>query len=414
MTPEELKALADQVGEKTALEMKAISEDLQKKLDEKHANAMKGVASKEEIEAFKTEVLAANKKLEDIVKTQGIELGKIGKGGFNGESPLLAFEKEFKDASDKGTFKEMFKNGSGSKTFTIKAAGITATVGLGGNAASIVENGSAAALLRLGDGPIYTIDRGRPFILDFVTLGNTDAAALIWFDEIPKEGDFAIVAEGGVKPLLQYLFVRSTASYEKAAGRTIITEEFEMDFPRLLSKIKQLMSIDVRNEMNDIILGHMVTGASSYAYNGLDNQIENPDDYAAIGAAIAQLQSLYKTPNVLVLNPADAWRIRLTKGVDGHYIMPPFQWNGATYEFGKVIIDPRVATGYFFIGDGTAYEVLLRGEIQVRIGWNNDDFSKNQYTMIVEQYFYDYIPQSKRSGFIYANFDVIKQDIEKV
>ena len=251
-------------------------------------------------------------------------------------------------------------------------------------------------------------------ILDFVNLGNTNSAALIWFDEQPKEGDFELVAEGGIKPLLQYLFERSTASYKKAAGRVIITEEFERDFPKLLSTIKSLMSIDVRNEMNDIILGDMITNASAYAYNGLDNSVDNADDYAAIGAAVAQLQSLYKVPNVLVLNPADAWRMKLTKGTDGHYIMPPFSWNGQTYEFGTVIVDPRVAIGNFFIGDGNAYNVDLKGEIQVRIGFNSDDFIKNQYTMIVEQYFYNYISEAKKSGFIYANFAVIKADIELV
>jgi hypothetical protein len=412
MNEEEFKALVEKVGLELATKMKAISDDLQKKLNEEHANVMKGVATKEELEAMQNTVMDANKKLEAIVKTQGEALGKINKSGSENEGTLKAFEKEFQDAIDKGVFADIVANKSGSKVFTIKAAGITATIGLGGNAASVVENGSAAALLRLGDGPVYTIDRGRPFILDFVNLGNTNSAALIWFDEIPKEGDFEVVAEGGIKPLLQYLFERSTASYKKAAGRVIITEEFERDFPKLLSTIKSLMSIDVRNEMNDIILADMITNASAYAYNGLDNSVDNADDYAAIGAAVAQLQSLYKVPNVLVLNPADAWRMKLTKGTDGHYIMPPFSWNGQTYEFGTVIVDPRVAIGNFFIGDGNAYNVDLKGEIQVRIGYNQDDFIKNQYTMIVEQYFYNYISEAKKSGFIYANFAVVKADIE--
>lgn len=408
----EFKALVDKVGLELANKMKAISDDLQKKLNEEHANVMKGVATKEELEAMQKTVMDANKKLEDIVKVQGEALGKLNKSGSDNEGTLDAFKKEFQEAIDKGVFSDIVANKAGSKAFTIKAAGITATIGLSGNAASVVENGSAAALLRLGDGPVYTIDRGRPFILDFVNLGNTSSAALIWFDEIPKEGDFEVVAEGGIKPLLQYLFERSTASYKKAAGRVIITEEFERDFPKLLSTIKSLMQIDVRNEMNDIILGDMITNASAYAYNGLDNAVENADDYAAIGAAVAQLQSLYKVPNVLVLNPADAWRMKLTKGEDGHYIMPPFSWNGQTYEFGTVIVDPRVAIGNFFIGDGNAYNVDLKGEIQVRIGYNQDDFIKNQYTMIVEQYFYNYISEAKKSGFIYANFAVIKADIE--
>jgi hypothetical protein len=70
-------------------------------------------------------------------------------------------------------------------------------------------------------------------VLQFVSVGQTDAPALLWFEEVPKDGDFAVVAEGAVKPLIQYKFERRTADYRKVAGYTAITDEFTMDFPRL-------------------------------------------------------------------------------------------------------------------------------------------------------------------------------------
>jgi len=412
MEQKEFDELVVKFGEKAAEKIKEESKKLEETLKADHANVMKGVATKDEVEAFKTEVLKANNDLIDKLKVQGIKLAEFeNKSIGEGENVLDAFKKDLE--SKKSDLESIKLNKSGSVAFTIKAAGVTGTVGIGGNAASIVEQGSASALLRLGDGPAYTIERGLPFILNFVSVGNTNSAALIWFDEIPKQGDFDITAEGALKPLVQYLFERRTASYRKAAGYSVITEEFDQDFPRLVSTIKQLMRIDVRNKMTDLILTDMIANASPYAYNGLDASIDNADRYAAIGAAIAQLQSLYYTPNVLVLNPADAWAMKLTKGVDGHYIMPPFQWDGKTYEFGTVIVDPRVAIGNFFIGDGSVYHVDLKGEIIVRIGYNGDDFIRNQYTIVVEQYFYNYISTAKKPGFIYANFATIMADIEK-
>lgn len=413
MTEEEFKALVEKVGLEAAKVIKAEAEKLEAALKAEHANVMKGVATKEEIEAFKADVLKSNNDLIEKLKVQGIKMAELenaAKG--NTDNTLEVFKNQLDE--QKPELDRIKLNKAGSVAFTLKAAGVTGTVGIGGNAASIVEQGSAAALLRLGDGPVYTIQRGLPFILNFVSVGNTTAAALIWFDEIPKAGDFAVTAEGALKPLVQYLFERRTASYRKAAGYSVITEEFDQDFPRLVSTIKQLMQIDVRNVMTDLILTDMIANASPYAYNGLDGQIDNADDYAAIGAAIAQLQALYYTPNVLVLNPADAWRMKLQKGVDGHYIMPPFQWDGKTYEFGTVVVDPRVAVGNFFIGDGSVYHVDLKGDIIVRIGYNGDDFIRNQYTIVVEQYFYNYISTAKKPGFIYANFNTIKADIELV
>lgn len=345
--------------------------------------------------------------LKNIMKKQGDKINDLI-SKVNSNTVVNHFDQfidELKKAEPE--LKAIQMNQSGQKSFVIKAAAVTTT------SSSIDDNGSAGAAQRLGDGPVYTIQRGTPFVLQFVSVGNTTASALVWFDETQAEGDFAITAEGAIKPLKQYLFARNTATYQKAAGRTTITDEFINDYPRIVSTIKQLMAIDCRNAMNAAVLADMVSNAGSYAYNGLDDAIDNPDDFAAIGAAIAQLQSLYHTPNVLVLNPADAWRLRLTKGSDGHYVMAPFTWNGQTYEFGQVIIDPGVTAGNFFIGDGTAYHVDLKGDIIVRIGYaaTTLDFEKNQQTIIVEQYYYNYISTARKPAFIYASFATIKADI---
>lgn len=378
------------------------------------------------IKALKDGLTAAEfKALTDKLEEQGNKLtelqGKLENKPAAAKSILQTFKDDLDEAKDE--LADIRKNRSGSKAFTLKdfsvisatkAAAVTMTVDPGAGDASIVEQGSASALLRLGDGPIYEIQRGIPFILNFVSVGQTDAPALIWFDEVASEGAFAVVAEGALKPLVQYKFERRTAEYRKAAGYTVITDEFTNDFPRLVSTINRLMRIDVRNKMNALILADMITAASSYTYSGLDDLVDNADDYAAIGAAIAQLQTFFYTPNVLVLNPADAWRMRLTKSTgDGQYLMPPFTWNGTTYEFGRVIVDPAVTAGNFFVGDGSVYQVDLKGEVIVRVGYANDDFIRNQYSMVVEQYFYNYISNARKSGLIYGNFATIKAAIEK-
>lgn len=349
--------------------------------------------------------------IKNILKKQGNSiteiLAKVNTQQSEGGG-LEDFKKEFESEKTKAALKDIKLKQSGSIAFTIKVAAVTTTTG------SVTDSVSAASAQRLGDGAITTMMRGTPWILQFVTTGNTTASALIWYDEIQKEGDFAITAEGALKPLVQYKFERKSTDYSKAAGYTTITEEFDNDYPRLVSTIRNLMQQDCRLEMNAIVLADMVANASPYAYNGLDAAVATPDDYAAIGAAIAQLQSLRYSPNVLILNPADAWQMRLEKGSDGHWIAPPFTWNGQTYEFGNVIVDPDVAVGNFFIGDGTVYNVLMKGDIIVRIGYVNDDFIKNQYTLVVEQYFYKYISTARKAGLIYGNFAAIKTDIASV
>lgn len=324
------------------------------------------------------------------------------------ETNMDTFKTEFESEESKTAIAEIKRNKSGMKAFVIKAAGVTTTT------TSIQDQGSAASAQRMGadTAEIFTLQRGLPFVLNFVSVGNTSLSAIVWFDEVQKQGDFAITAEGALKPLIQYDFVRRTADYKKAAGYTVITEEFDMDYPRLVSTIRNLMAVDCRNAMNDIILTDMIANASPYAYNGLDGAIDTPDKYAAIGAAISQLQSLYYDSNILVINPADAWGMRLTKDLQGRYQMSPLVGaNGTTYEFGNIIVDPRVPVGNFFVGDGRIYHVDLRGDIIVRIGYVNDDFIKNQYSLVVEQFFFNYISTARKPGFIYANFAAVQADI---
>ncbi len=169
------------------------------------------------------------------VREMAAELDKIKSVGI--ETTEDTFLKTLEDSKDE--LKQIQKNGTGVKQYALKAPGVTTTATTGGTR-SITNSVSAAGGQRLGEGEVVEIRRGRPFILDYVNVGNTNAAVLIWFDELAKEGDFAVTAEGVLKPMVQYRFERKSAAYQKAAGYSVITDEFERDFPQLYTTIRRL------------------------------------------------------------------------------------------------------------------------------------------------------------------------------
>lgn len=347
---------------------------------------------------MKAALIEQGKKINELLE-------QVGKSLPQGATAWDEFRKELDSPEMQAKLAANKRNKSGNVSFVMKAAAVTTVTGGVSNTSSALTN----QLVGNENAPIYTIKRGKPFILDFVTVGQTDAPALVWFDEVPRQGDFALTAEGAIKPLIEYLFNRTSTDYRKAAGRVIITEEYDKDYPRLVSTIKQLMNIDCLNEMNALILTDMITQASPFTYTGLNGAISTPDDYAAIGAVIAQLQSFFYEPNVLVINPADAWAMRLTKDLQGRYQMSPLTAaDGKTYEFGTIITDPRVAVGYAFVGDGSIYHVDLKGELIIRMGYSTGDFEANQYTLLVEQYFFNHISTAQKPGFVYFNFATVK------
>ena len=172
------------------------------------------------------------------------------------------------------------------------------------------------------------------------------------------------------------------------------------------------MQIDVKNKINDIVLTDLLAAATTFSYTGLNASIDNADNYAAIAAAVTQAQTFYFTPNVLFLNPADYVKMSFVKSTTGEYVEPPLGWDGKTYAFGDIVIDPRVTAGTFLLGDAKMYNVDMYGDIIVKIGYVNDDLIRNQYSVVVEQFFYSYISTNKKPGLIKGVFATVKTALE--
>lgn len=421
MEQKEFDLLVEKVGMEAAKKIAEATADLQKKFNELE----KSGATTEAVKALEKEVTDKTAELTAILEKQGTVIAELKSAlsteQESGESVMKVLEamkpeieKTFQAKSGQVSIHlgyQVDKNGQ--YELVAKAADVHNTTTTGANA-SITQSVTTAAILRgSGDEPIETLQRTRPWILDFVSVGSTTASMLAWYDEVPKQGAFAVTAEGAVKPLVMYTFNRKSSDYRKAAGRAKLTEEFNNDFPRLVSTIKDLMATDCRNSMNDIILTDMIANASAYSNAGLSGQIDNADDWAAIAAAAGQLGNSYYTPNVLVLNNNRGIISAASKDTTGQYVnYAPLlaEINAGNL---KVIKHPSVGIGKFFIGDGSVYKVLLKGDLIVRIGWSNDDFDKNQYTLIVEQFFYSYIPEARKAGLVYGDFAAIKTLIEK-
>jgi hypothetical protein len=339
----------------------------------------------------------------ETLRKQGEELDKLKAHGI--ETTEENFLKTLEDAKDE--LKTIQKQRTGMKEFVIKAPGIHTTATTGGTRA-ITNSVSAFTAQRLGDGPMNLINRSTPFVLDYVNVGNTNSSVLIWFDELPKEGDFAVTAEGAVKPMVQYRFERKSADYVKAAGYTQVTDEFERDFPGLYTTIRRLMVGDCKLKIAQIILTNLLSAAPTFSYTGLNAAIDGADDYAAIYAARTQAKTLYFNPNVLFLNPADDAKLALAK-TPGSGELANYPLNDL---FDAIIVDPAITAGTFLLGDLSNFNVDMYGDIIVKIGYINDDLIRNQFTVVVEQFFFNYISSNKLGGLVKGTFSTIKTALE--
>lgn len=341
----------------------------------------------------------------DAVREQAIKMQKFEDNGINNK--ITTEEQLIKELeTKKDRFREIRKQGHGFEEFVIKVPAVTTIAG------SITDSVSAATNRRNGGAIVNEIKRGTPFILDYVNLGQTDSRILIWFDETPKDGDFLVTAEGVTKPLIQYKFTRKSTDYKKAAGYTVLTDEFDRDFKQLVTTIRRLLLVDCRLKVNDLVYADLIAAAPAYTYTGLNGAagIDNADNFAAVGAATTQIQNLYFNPNVLIQNPADKTKMSFVKDSTGQWVVNPLPALFPNLE--ASFADPRVAAGNFLLGDLNMFNVDLLGDVIVRVGYNGTDLIQNQYTVVVEQYFYDYMSANRAGAMFYGTYASIKTAIE--
>lgn len=391
---------------------------------------MKDGLTSQEIKALKDEI----EKAEGILKTQGAALRALQEGGGQVDKGL-SFEEAWENSLE--AIKEIRAEGKGIKKFyfgevkadkdkngkekekkyvdginrMFKVAGITSIANSTASSPTQITNPYSPFPQQLPE--IIGVRRNPNFATNYVDVGATNAAVLTWTEEGNSEGDAAITTEGNVKPLQDKKFVDRISKYKKMAGHIVVTEEMEEDTPRLATAVRRLFEENVMRKYDDQVWADIVAVAPGYTSTALDDQIDNADDYAAIGAAFCQLENLNAYPDTICINPSDKWRMRLQKGTDGHYVTPPFTVGQSSYDGVRVVVSNKVAAGNFLVAEMNKYKVDIYKSFSLRVGWQNDDLVKNQFTIVGEIKFHSYVATNDLVAFCYAQFATVKAAIEK-
>jgi hypothetical protein len=377
------------------------------------------------------------KELEEVAQKQGTSLGEISE---RLSSNQLGSAKSIADVlqENKEELRKIYNQGSGTKQFmvgmnskgqmvmrpfdpTAKAAGPHATVDnvtTGGNVASIAQSIDAATLLRMGgNSPIVSQFRNTPWIFDLCNLQNAglETPFAMWFEETAKQGASATVAEGGTKPATQYAYELKTATYKKEATLIGITDEFSIDFARLESDILGKGRTDVINRINTAILANIISNATAYNTSASFNPGSGDDlginvnDFDAIAAMAAQVDSTTfgNMANAAVMSTYKKYRMGLEKNTLGDYLNRPGVIDNINF-----VGNPAMGTDDILVGDFKNYNIILKGGLIVKVGYNGTDFAENKFSIVMEQYYFDYISTIRKAGIVKGTtFAAVKQAI---
>jgi hypothetical protein len=419
LTEKQYSDLVSTLGKQAADKIKTEMEAYEKKAKEIAQEAIiNGGVTKEKFEEYQNQAKQSLEAVNEIARKQGLTINdlnaKLNTSEVGNKSIAEVFDAE-KDA-----LKTLYLQGSGTKTYmiqatpkgfvmkpfdvTAKAAGPHATtgnVGGGGNTSSIAQNIDAATLLRLGgDSPIISQYRNNPWIFDLVNVINAgfEMPFAMWYEEQAKQGASATVAEGATKPSMQYAYTLQTKSYKKEAAMIGFTDEFSLDFVRLQSDILGKGRTDLINRINTAVLANMITAATAYnssASFGAD--VITPNDFDAIAAMAAQVDNATfgALANSAVMSTFKKYKMGITKNTQGSYLNAP-EVLGNIARIGN----PAMAADDVLVGDFKQYNIILRGGFIVRVGYNGNDFANNMFSVVLEQYYFDYISAIRAAAIV--------------
>lgn len=369
------------------------------KAGEKHKEAIKtevdaavnGLMKSSELEAkflamgLKEGVI---KEITDAVKAQGEELRKFfdGKKADKGVDELIheksAEIKKIAENDGRSSMKIMIPMAAVRKTLVERAAFGSNTLGM-----------------RLPDiGQQATMGMSMAPLFRRSGIGPNSNGVIRYYDQDAITRGADVKAEGAAYAESAITWIERTLSVQKITDSIPVTKEAFNDIEFIKGELDRLLNINMLLKEDS-----QLYSGSGVAPNLKGVNVSAPTAQATLGAApyvgtveganvydlIAVLRVVISTnaqakyaPDAVTLNPSDVLRYKLLKGSDGHYVLPPFVTaDGRMIDSIRVIESNQVTVNTLTIGDfryGTLYDM---GGIEVEMGWINDQFVKDSFTI---------------------------------
>lgn len=235
--------------------------------------------------------------------------------------------------------------------------------------------------------------------LRHVNITGTDHNGVIrYIDQATVGRNAQWVAETAAKPEGSIIWQEYTMPLETIAEWIPVTKQAFNDLGFIEGELRRLLEVDLSVKIDtDLVTGSGVTpiikGLYTYAtawvpaapYQGVtDANIF--DLIAAVATKIALGKESKYSANVVYLNPVDIWKYKVLKATDGHYLLPPFVTpDGQNIAGLRVIETSKVAANTMVVGDSRYATIYDLEAYNVSLGWINDQFIKNMFTILAER-----------------------------
>ena len=394
-------------------------EELKAALEAKFADQIKALETLRDESAPKAELEKCIKSIED----QGALLEQVQEKLKDNriKSYLDQLEDFLLEKAD--DLKEIVKNKNGVIEFIPKAVGALST-GSGINAETPDPNQNTNL-------SSFNLENDNA-LLGLCSVTNTSSASHPYTEMLPKDGDYTFVAEGGLKQQIDFKWENRYANPKKAAAYEVLSTEVVQDIQRILTTAREYLSKKhVLFKVNAIFFGDGTgenpKGATAYgrvfAAGGMALGVPSPNFMDVVNACVTDVYTTHNfvdeipyMPNICMIHPIDFY-LKLVSAKDGQGL-PLYPQAGLFNQvtIGGVTIKPwrKIPLGKIFVADMKKYNVSNYIPFAITIGWINNQFITNQFTMLGESRFFAYVKKLDEQAFLYDDIATIETAITTV
>jgi HK97 family phage major capsid protein len=406
--------------------------DLKSKLEESMSAKMKAEVEAQ-IKALDTQLKALEKAGTDIKELKDTldEIKEANKKNQEGMDKVFLLIKNGSLQAEQKSFVETLEDSIRGKSADLEGM----KDNMKGNAALTIKafNAKAAGTMTINnnysggtyglttwDPQFARIVRRQPFMRQLVSVRPTTSKYVAWAEQANPDGGAGMTAEGAVKSQADFDIVERTAEVKKVTAYIKTSKEALADIGYLASEINQELIELVNLKLDEQLLsgdgtGNNLKGILSYAPTfsvtgtPLANGVPDANVYDVIRAAAWQVVNNQFMPNYFVINPIQAAIMDLTKDNEGRYVIPPFTTPDGRRIAGMVGVENTgVAQDAFLIGDFAKDILAMREELNISIGYENDDFTKNLITILAEARAANYVKTNYLNAFVQGTFTAAK------
>ena len=392
----------------TILTPEQVVEKINDSFNEKSAT----FSTKEELEATTTEIKSQIESLKGI-EEKSTEL----------EKAIARIEGRFESFNEKAKVTEVKPKSLGDTLFETYANNLEAIKGAVEKGGKVVLNtkdttitanyGGDYALTDF-DTEVDRVDRQRYGILENSNTGATTGKFVTYVHQVDsaktawtKEAEEKIEGAPSWEEVSEE--VKKIASYVK------VSKEMLEDLSFIRAEIDNDLMLSIREDIE----GALVNGAAPGGINGLlaglalPNLVPGPFALSVPGAnitdllrvAMAQIEAANFSATHVILNPQDIASLQLTKGTDLTYTYPmylPYQEGSGEMRIAgmRVISSTYCPQDSYIVGDLSKLNVRFRNNIEMSVGLDKDDFTRNMITILAEARLVAYVKNNQKAAFV--------------